>query len=107
MLVGRDSERARIEALLEAARRGRTGTLVIAGEPGIGKTALLDDAGELAAGMRVLAVAAVEAESRLPYAGLDALLRPLRNLLPRLDAPQEQASGLQPVGAVRQRHAAV
>src|SRR5690242_18713310 len=41
--------------------------------------------------MRVLAVAAVEAESRLPYAGLDALLRPLRNLLPRLDAPQEQA----------------
>jgi DNA-binding CsgD family transcriptional regulator len=88
VLVGREAERARVEALLEAGRRGRTGTLVVVGEPGIGKTALLSDARERAVGMRVLGLTGVEAESTLPYAGLDALLRPLRELFSRLEEPQ-------------------
>ncbi len=91
MVVGRDAERARIDDLLEAGRRGRTRALVVAGDPGIGKTALLEDAVGRAAGMRVLQLTAVEAESALPYAGLHALLRPLVNLLPRLEEPQERA----------------
>src|SRR5579859_6486701 len=91
MVIGRKAERARIDALLEAGRRGRTGTLVVAGEPGIGKTALLESAVAAAAGMRVLRVTAVEAEAALPFAGLHALLRPLVDLLPRLEPPQEHA----------------
>ena len=90
-LLGRERERARVDALLEAAKRGRTGVLVLAGEPGIGKTALLDDACAGAAGMRVLRVTGVEAEATLSFAGLDALLRPLAGLLSRLDDPQERA----------------
>jgi DNA-binding CsgD family transcriptional regulator len=91
MVIGREVERARIDALLEAGRRGRTGVLVVVGEPGIGKTALLEDTVERAAGMRVLRLTAVEAESALPFAGLHALLHPLVALLPRLEQPQEQA----------------
>jgi predicted ATPase len=91
VLVGREVERARIDALLEAGRRGRTRTLVVAGEPGIGKTALLGDAVERATGMRVLRVTAVEAESALPFAGLHALLLPLIDSFPCLESPQERA----------------
>ena len=90
-MVGRDRERVRIGALLEAARRGRAGTLVVVGEPGIGKTALLDDACTGAAGMRVLQLVAVEAESTLPFAGLHSLLRPLADLMARLDRSYARA----------------
>jgi DNA-binding CsgD family transcriptional regulator len=91
VVVGREAERAAIGALLEAARRGRTGALVLVGEPGIGKTALLDDACATTAGMRVLRATAIEPESTLPFAGLHALLRPLLDLMPRLDDPQARA----------------
>src|SRR5438445_10907794 len=91
MVVGRQAERARIRALLEAARRGRTGVLVLVGEPGIGKTALVDDACANTGGMRVLRATAVESESTLPFAGLSALLRPLLDLLPRLEDPQARS----------------
>jgi DNA-binding CsgD family transcriptional regulator/tetratricopeptide (TPR) repeat protein len=90
-MVGREAERARVGALLEAARRGRTDVLVLVGDPGIGKTALIDDAVAATAGMAVLAVTAVESESSLAYAGLFALLRPLLELLPRIDEPQARA----------------
>jgi DNA-binding CsgD family transcriptional regulator len=90
-VVGREQERARIGGLLEAARRGRAGTLVVVGEPGIGKTALLEDARAAASAMRVLQLTGVEAESALPFAGLHALLRPLADLLVRLDAAYENA----------------
>ena len=53
-LVGRDRERHRITELLEAGQRGRSAALVIEGEPGVGKTALLDDAVDQTAGMTVL-----------------------------------------------------
>ena len=91
MIVGREAEQARIQALLDEARRGRTGTLVVLGEPGIGKTALLDEVCAHGSSLRVLRVTAVEAESPTPFAGLDALLRPLHSFLPRLVAPQRAA----------------
>src|SRR5262245_43424182 len=66
VLYGRDPERARLKALLEAARLSRSGVLVLRGEPGIGKTALLEDTRERAADMQVLAARGVESESELP-----------------------------------------
>src|SRR5262245_38460899 len=91
MLVGRDAERERIGALLEAARASRSGVLVVRGEPGVGKTALLEDARERAVGMRVLAVRGVESEAELPFAGLHQLLRPALGQASQLPAPQASA----------------
>ncbi|MFB7286050.1 AAA family ATPase [Actinacidiphila glaucinigra] len=77
-LVGRQAETEAIEALLRPAD-GRGGALVLRGDVGIGKTALLALARERAAeqGRRVLALAGVQAESHLPFAGLHQLLRPV------------------------------
>ena len=91
MLVGRGPERARIDALLRAAQAGTSGTLVILGEPGIGKTSLLADARDRADGFRALDAAGVERESVLPYAGLSQLLHPLVDLMPALPAAQRSA----------------
>jgi DNA-binding CsgD family transcriptional regulator len=100
MLYGRDSERAEIWALLEAARASRSGALVIRGEAGIGKTALLEDARERAADMQVLQARGVESESELPFAGLHQLLRPALHLIEWLPGPQAAAlSGALGLGA--------
>lgn len=74
MLYGRDGELAAIDGLLDRARAGRSGTLVLRGEAGIGKSALLDHAAGAADGMRVLRGTGVETESTMPYAGLHLLL---------------------------------
>lgn len=74
MLLGRDGELAAIDGLLDRARAGRSGTLVLRGEAGIGKSALLDHAAGAADGMRVLRGTGVETESGMPYAGLHLLL---------------------------------
>ncbi len=92
MLLGRDAERARISALLDAARASRSGALVVKGEPGIGKTALLEDARKQATDMRVLTARGVETESNLPFAGLHQLMRSALHLIERL--PSLQADGL-------------
>jgi DNA-binding CsgD family transcriptional regulator len=92
MLLGRDAERTRIGALLEAARDSRSGALVVKGEPGIGKTALLEDAREQATDMCVLTARGVETESNLPFAGLHQLMRSVLHLIGRLPSPQ--ADGL-------------
>ncbi|MGW0182576.1 helix-turn-helix transcriptional regulator, partial [Nocardia sp. NPDC003345] len=73
------------------ARAGQGGFAVVRGEPGIGKTALLDDAARTAAGMRVLRVTCVEWESDLGYATLHHLLKPALELLDRLPGPQAAA----------------
>jgi ATP/maltotriose-dependent transcriptional regulator MalT len=91
VLYGRDSERDRIGALLDDARASRSGVVVVRGEAGIGKTALLDDARERAADMHVLSVRGVEAESELPFAALHQLLRPALDRIDRLPAPQAAA----------------
>jgi predicted ATPase len=75
MLVGREAERRRLDALLAAARLGESGVLVVSGEAGIGKTALLDDTRARASDMRVLSVTGTETEHDLPFAGLAQLLR--------------------------------
>jgi DNA-binding CsgD family transcriptional regulator len=91
MLIGREVERARIEELLEAASVSRSGALVLRGEPGIGKTALLEDARLRAADMHVLAARGLESESELPFAGLHQLLLPALRLLDDIPAPQALA----------------
>ena len=94
MLVGREPERARIDRLLHDARAGRSGALLLVGEAGIGKTALLEHARAeaVAAGMPVLRARGMQTESDLPFAGLGELLGPL---LDRLDAiPPTQATAL-------------
>src|SRR3954449_12663631 len=70
MLYGRTREAAEIERLLGAAREGRGGAVLIRGEAGIGKSALLEHAHESATGFTVLSARGVEAESELPFAAL-------------------------------------
>lgn len=91
MLVGRTDECARIELLLDAARRGRGGALVLCGEAGVGKTALLRQAAQQAAGLRVLGTQGVESEMELPFAGLSDLLRPVLGELVALPSRQQAA----------------
>jgi DNA replication protein DnaC len=90
MLVGREVECARIDALVMGLRDGRGRTLVLRGEPGIGKTALLAYAAEESElrGVRVVRARGVEAEADLRFAGVVELLRPLVPLLEALPAPQ-------------------
>jgi DNA-binding CsgD family transcriptional regulator/tetratricopeptide (TPR) repeat protein len=91
VLYGRHAERAQIGALLEAARESRSGAIVVRGEPGIGKTALLEDARERAADMHVLSARGVQSEADLPFAGLHQLIRPALHLIEALPAPQAEA----------------
>ena len=91
MLLGREQERREIELALRQARSGASARLALVGEPGIGKTALLDHAAELAAGMRVLRARGVESEAEIPFASLLELLRPALGMLERIPEPQAVA----------------
>ena len=92
MLCGRSEQLAAIGRLLGGMRSGRAGALVLRGEAGIGKTALLEAAADKAAGARVLRVAGVESEAELPFAALHALLRPALDQIGAL--PGRQAAAL-------------
>src|SRR5580692_8732790 len=94
MLLNRLPERAALGQLLEAARGGRSGALVVHGEAGVGKTALLEDAIASASGMRIARVAGIEAEMELAYAALQQLCAPMLGGLERLPDPQRQALGV-------------
>ena len=91
-LVGRDEELGRLLALLEGTRGGVAGALVISGEAGIGKTALLRAAEELAGGFTFLWARGVESEAALGHAALLELLSPVRDRL--VDLPSAQAEAL-------------
>lgn len=91
MLLGRDRERHRVHAALERARDGASDVLAVVGEPGIGKTVLLNDAAAHADGMRVLRARGIESEARIPFASLFELLRPALGTLGRIPAPQARA----------------
>ncbi|WP_033334340.1 ATP-binding protein, partial [Streptomyces novaecaesareae] len=92
MLYGRENEQAAVVGLLDAARAGRSGVLLLRGEAGIGKTALLDDAVARAGeAFRVIRAAGVEYEAELPYAGLSLLLAPGLDRLDVLPGPQRRA----------------
>jgi hypothetical protein len=93
MLVGRDEERCAVESALERARSGQSVTLALLGEPGIGKTALLDYAAERADGMQLLRARGVESEARIPFASLLELLRPALGMLETIPEPQAVALG--------------
>jgi DNA-binding CsgD family transcriptional regulator/DNA replicative helicase MCM subunit Mcm2 (Cdc46/Mcm family) len=86
MLVGRDEERATLAAALAAAREGAGGATVLVGDPGIGKTTLLQWLQEQASDATVVEARGVESEAELPYAALVDLLTPL---IDRLDALPE------------------
>jgi DNA-binding CsgD family transcriptional regulator len=91
-LVGRDAERLAIDRLLATAAAMGSGSLLLSGEPGIGKSALLEYAAARADRLRLLATEGVEPEADLPFAGLHRLLRPVLDRLPAL--PEAQAAAL-------------
>jgi DNA-binding NarL/FixJ family response regulator len=90
-LLGRRAERAVLDRLLECVRGGRSGVLVVVGEAGIGKTALLDYAAESAFGFRVVRTGGVESEMELPFAALHQLCAPMLDRRERLPGPQRDA----------------
>ncbi|MFE9184100.1 AAA family ATPase [Micromonospora haikouensis] len=90
-LLGRDDELRRIDELLTAARGGHGGGLVVNGEPGIGKTALLEATASAAEGFRLLRLDGYEAESAIPFAGVHRLTIPLRDHVMVLPQRQQQA----------------
>jgi DNA-binding CsgD family transcriptional regulator len=92
VLIGRDREREELDALLAEVRLGRSRALVLRGSAGIGKTLLLDYTVQQAEGFQVLHYTAVESEAELPFAGLQALLRPL--LVHLSEIPELQARAL-------------
>jgi DNA-binding CsgD family transcriptional regulator len=91
VLSGRDRERAAIAALVDEARSGRGGALVLRGLPGVGKSALLTDAIARADGMAVLCTQGIESESPLAFAALQRLLRPVMPCVQHLPEPQARA----------------
>src|SRR3954451_3581404 len=91
MLRGRQHECAVLDRLLEGARVGRSGVLVLRGRAGIGKTALLEYAIGSAADLRVVRAVGVESEVELAFAALHQLCAPLLDGLERLPGPQRRA----------------
>jgi DNA-binding CsgD family transcriptional regulator len=90
-LLGRRRECDALDRLIEDARSGESRSLVVRGEPGLGKTALLDYLAEHASGCRVARAAGVQAEMELAFAGLHQLCAPLLDHLDRLPVPQRDA----------------
>jgi predicted ATPase len=88
---GRSRERAVLGRLLDDARGGQSAVLVIRGEAGIGKTALLRHAAERASGFRVTQIAGVESQMELAYGGLHQLCTPMLDRLDELPEPQQVA----------------
>ena len=91
--VDRSAEREALRGLLARAADGYSGALVLRGEVGVGKTALLNEtvAAAAAAGMQTIRLTGVEPETHLSYAGLHRFLLPFADHLERLPAPQREA----------------
>ena len=90
-LTGRRSERETLDVLVDDVRAGESRALVVRGEPGVGKTALLEYIVEQAAGLRVARAAGVQSEMELPFAGLHQLLAPMLDRVEHLPVPQGDA----------------
>ncbi len=90
-LLGRSRERERLDRLLADIRSGRSGALVVRGEAGIGKTALLEQLVEQASGCMVARATGVQADMELPFAGLQQLFGSMLGSLERLPDPQRDA----------------
>src|SRR6202046_1138448 len=94
VLHGRRSERDVLDRLLEAVRGGQSRVLVVCGEAGVGKTALVESAIWSASGFRVVRAVGVESEMELAFAALQQLCAPMLDRLDRLPAPQRDALGV-------------
>ena len=90
-LRGRSNECAALEAHVEAARAGASRAVVLRGEAGIGKTALLDYVAVRSNGCRVVRAVGIESEMELPFAAVHQLSKPLLGGLDRLPPPQREA----------------
>ncbi|HEX3834041.1 MAG TPA: AAA family ATPase [Solirubrobacteraceae bacterium] len=93
-LLGREREREVFDRLLDGVRGGRGGVLVVHGEPGVGKTALLQYAAEAARGFRIARTSGIEAEMELPFAAVQQLCSAFLALMDRLPHPQHDALGV-------------
>ncbi|WP_328675243.1 helix-turn-helix transcriptional regulator [Streptomyces sp. NBC_00343] len=98
-LLGRRTECARLDRMISAARGGESGTLVVHGPPGVGKSALLDYASRSAADLRVLHAVGIESEMELAFATLHQVCVPLLERLKNL--PQPQCAALETVFGIR------
>jgi DNA-binding CsgD family transcriptional regulator/tetratricopeptide (TPR) repeat protein len=94
VLLDRESERAALDGLLRDLRSGRGSALVVRGEAGVGKSALLEYVAGTAAGMRVARAVGVESEMELAFASLHLLCAPLLDRLDGLPVPQRDALGV-------------
>jgi DNA-binding CsgD family transcriptional regulator len=90
-LIGRSAERDVLDRLVSAVRAGESRALVVHGEPGVGKTALLEYLAGHASGCRVVRAAGVQSEMELAFAGLHQLCGPMLERLDRLPVPQRDA----------------
>lgn len=90
-LVGRAPERGVLDQFLAVLRSGKSQALVVQGDPGIGKTALLEDLVRRASGCRVVSISGVQSEMQLTFAALHQLCAPLLGLLDVVPAPQALA----------------
>src|ERR671924_1501672 len=91
MFRGRASECDVLDRLLERVRGGESAALVVRGEAGVGKTALLRYCARQAAGFRIAQIAGVESEMELPFAALHQLCAPMLDRLDALPEPQQKA----------------
>src|SRR5688572_1357513 len=89
--LNRNSERQQLDSLLADVRAGTSAALVVRGEAGVGKTALLRYAARQAFDIRTAQIAGVEAEMELPFAGMHQLCAPMLDRLDALPPPQRQA----------------
>ena len=90
-LINRRTERGLLDQFVDAVRAGESRVLVVRGDPGVGKTALLNYLAGNASGCRVVRVAGVQSEMELAFAGLHLLCAPMLDRLGRLPVPQQQA----------------
>jgi predicted ATPase len=90
-LTGRDTERRVLDRLVEAVRAGESRALVVHGEPGVGKTALLEYLGGSAPGCRIERATGVQSEMELAFAGLHQLCAPMLDRLEAVPVPQREA----------------
>src|SRR6476469_9937539 len=91
MLLGRESECRQLERVLDDARSGTSRTLIVRGEAGMGKSALLDFVAARGSAFQLTSAAGVESESDLPFGGLLAISRPLLRFLDGLPSTQRTA----------------
>ena len=91
VLIGRSEDCRALDELVEAIRQGLSRSLVILGEPGIGKTRLLEYAAQAVDGVRMVRIAGLESELRLGFAALHRMLVPFLDRVGQLPAPQREA----------------